>query len=69
DVLELTQDSPDMPEEVKRWRKEIEQALDDDNLPRAEAIVNTAENELRDHPTVAKRIREFFEINKWIAED
>ena len=69
DVLELTQDSLDMPEEVKRWRKEIEQALDDDNLPRAEAIVNTAENELRDHPTVAKRIREFFEINKWIAED
>lgn len=69
DVLELTQDSPDMPEEVKRWRKEIEQALDDDNLPRAEAIVSTAENELRDHPTVAKRIREFFEINKWIAED
>ena len=69
DVLELTQDSLDMPEEVKRWRKEIEQALDDDNLPRAEAIVSTAENELRDHPTVAKRIREFFEINKWIAED
>lgn len=69
DVLELTQDSPDMPEEVKRWRKEIEQALDDDNLTRAEAIVSTAENELRDHPTVAKRIREFFEINKWIAED
>ena len=69
DVLELTQDSPDMPEEVKRWRKELEQALDDDNLTRAEAIVSTAENELKDHPTVAKRIREFFEINKWIAED
>lgn len=69
DVLELTQDSTDMPEEVKKWRKRIEQALDDGDLPGAEAIVKAAEKELRKHPTVAKRIRDFFEINKWIAED
>ena len=69
DVLDLTQDSPDMPEEVKKWRDKIGNALDEGDLRHAESIVQTAEKELREHPAIAKRVREFFEINKWIAED
>lgn len=69
DVLDLTQDSTDMPEEVKKWREKIEGALDEGDLSHAEAIVRMAESELREHPVIMKRIREFFEINKWIAED
>ena len=69
DVLDLTQDSLDMPEEVKKWREKIGSALDEGDLSQAEAIVKTAENELREHPAIANRVREFFEINKWIAED
>lgn len=69
DVLDLTQDSTDMPEEVKKWRGKIESALDEGDLPQAESIVQMAENELKEHPAIVRRIREFFEINKWIAED
>ena len=65
----MTQDSTDMPEEVKKWRWKIESALDEGDLPQAESIVQMAENELKEHPAIVRRIREFFEINKWIAED
>ena len=36
DVLELTQDSVEMPQELKNLRQEIEHALDDNDLVKAE---------------------------------
>lgn len=69
DILELTQESIDMPQEVKNWRKEIEQALDENNLSKAENIVRDSANKLGEDSSTVKRMRDFLEINKWIAEE
>ena len=69
DVLELTQESIDMPQEVKNWRKEIEQALDENDLSKAENIVRESANKLGEDSSAVKRMRDFLEVNKWIAEE
>ena len=69
DVLELTQGSMNMAEEVKQWRQEIEQALDENDLPKAERIVKTAEDELGRGSTTVQRMKDFLEINKWVVEE
>ena len=69
DVLELTQGSVNMPQEVKEWRREIEQALDDNDLRKAEDIVRTAEDKLGKYSSAVERMKEFLEVNKWIVED
>ena len=69
DVLELTQSSMDMPQEVKEWRRQIERALDEDDLPKAEAIVQGAADRLGEGSSTVKRMREFLEVNKWIVDD
>ena len=67
DVLELTQESIDMPQEVKNWRHEIEQALDKNDLSKAEAIVQESANRLGEDSSTVKRMRDFLEVNKWIV--
>lgn len=69
DVLELTQGSIDMPQEVKEWRKKIEQALDDNDLAEAEKIIQISADKLGEESSAVKRMRDFLEVNKWIAED
>ena len=69
DVLELTQGSVDMPQEVKSWRNEIERALDENNLPKAENIIKMSEERLGKNSSAVNRMKEFLEVNKWIAED
>ena len=69
DVLELTQESIDMPQEVKDWRKEIEQALDENDLSKAENIVRDSANKLGEDSSTVKRMRDFLEVNKWITEE
>ena len=69
DVLELTQGSSDMPQEVKKWRHEIEQALDADDLAKAERIIQDSADKLGENSSTVKRMREFLEVNKWITED
>lgn len=69
DVLELTQGSLDMPQEVKDWRSEIEQALDENDLAKAESIVKSSEEKLGKESSAVKRMKEFLAVNKWIVED
>ncbi|MCR4818750.1 MAG: AAA family ATPase [Fretibacterium sp.] len=69
DVLELAQSSMDMPQEVMKWRREIEQALDENDLPRAEGIVRAAEVKLGKDSSAVKRMRDFLEVNKWIVDE
>ena len=69
DVLELTQGSVNMPQEVKDWRREIEEAIDENDLPKAEGIVKAAEDKLGNGSTTVARIRDFLEVNKWIVEE
>ena len=69
DVLELTQGSVNMPQEVKDWRREIEQALDENNLPKAEGIIQAAKDKLGKDSTTVARMRDFLEVNKWIVEE
>ena len=69
DVLELTQGSLDMPQEVKDWRSEIEQALDENDLAKAESIVKSSEEKLGHESSAVKRMKEFLAVNKWIVED
>ncbi len=60
-VLELTQGSMDMPQEVKEWRRKIEQALDYNDLAGADKLGKDS--------SAVKRMKDFLEANKWIAED
>ena len=69
DVLELTQSSMDMPQEVKEWRQKIEQALDENDLQRAEGIVKAAADKLGEDSSTVKRMRDFLEVNRWIADE
>ncbi|MCR5346686.1 MAG: AAA family ATPase [Fretibacterium sp.] len=69
DVVELTQGSMDMPQELRKWRQEIEGALDENDLQKAEKIVEAAEEKLGRDSVTSKRLREFFEVNKWIVEE
>jgi len=69
DVLELTQGSMDMPQEVKEWRREIEQALDNNDLAGAERIIQISADKMGEESSAVKRMRDFLEVNKWIAED
>ena len=68
DVLELTQGSLNMPQEVKIWRHEIEQALDENNLEKAENIIKMSEKKLGGDSSTVQRMKEFLEVNKWIVE-
>lgn len=71
DILELTQGSIEMPQEVKDRRREIEQALDENDLSKAENIIREAANKLNKpgkESSVVKRMKEFLEVNKWIVE-
>ncbi len=68
DVLELTQGSIEMPQKIKEIRRKIEQALDENNLAKAESILQSLALKLgEDSPTVSV-LREFLEVNKWIVE-
>lgn len=58
-----------MPQEVKNWRKEIEQALDENDLPKAEGIVKAAEEKLGKDSTTVARMKDFLEVNRWIVEE
>ena len=69
DVLELTQDSVEMPQELKNLRQEIEHALDDNDLAKAEEIIQSSAKELGQDSFVVQRLREFLEVNKWIVEE
>ena len=69
DVLELTQGSMDVPQEVKEWRREIEQALDNNDLAGAERIIQISADKMGEESSAVKRMRDFLEVNKWIAED
>lgn len=69
DVLELTQDTVEMPQELKNLRQEIEHALDDNDLAKAEEIIQSSAKELGQDSFVVQRLREFLEVNKWIVEE
>ena len=69
DVLELTQGSVSMPQEVRDWRRKIEQALDENDLPKAEGIIWAAEKKLGRDSTTVERMKDFLEVNKWIVEE
>ena len=69
DVLELAQGSINMPQEVKEWRHEIEQALDENNLDKAERIIQKSAEKLGEDSSTVKRMRDFLEVNKWIVDN
>lgn len=69
EVLELTQGNSEMPEEVKKWRHEIEQALDDNDLPKAERIIQATAEKLGETSSTIQSMKDFLEVNKWIVDD
>ena len=69
DVLELTQGSSEMPDEVKKWRREIEQALDENDLAKAERIIQATAEQLGDASSTVRSMKDFLEVNKWIVDD
>ena len=69
EVLELTQGSSEMPEEVKKWRHEIEQALDENDLRKAERIIQATADKLGETSSTVQSMRDFLEVNKWIVDD
>lgn len=69
EVLELTQGSSEMPEEVKKWRHEIEQALDENDLRKAERIIQATADKLGETSSTVQSMRDFLEVNKWIVDE
>ena len=69
EVLALTQGSSEMPEEVKKWRHEIEQALDENDLRKAEKIIQATAERLGETSSTVQSMRDFLEVNKWIVDD
>ena len=69
EVLELTQGSSEMPEEVKQWRHEIEQALDENDLRKAERIIQATADKLGETSSTVQSMRDFLEVNKWIVDE
>lgn len=67
DILELRQGSADMPPELKAWRREIRDALNRNDLPQAQAIIRKAEEARGKGSAPVKSLRNFLDINKWIA--
>lgn len=69
DILELTQGSSEMPDEVKKWRHEIEEALDENDLVKAERIIQASAEKLGDASSTVRSMKDFLEVNKWIVDN
>ena len=68
DVLELRQQSTDMPPELKDLRKKMLRCLNDDDIQGAEAVLKEAVTKYGEDSALVKRLQEFFEMNKWMVE-
>ena len=68
DVLELRQQSTDMPPELKEFRKKISRCLNNNDIQGAEAVLEEATRQHKEDSALMKNLQEFFEMNKWIAE-
>lgn len=67
-ILELRQQSDDMPPELKKWQKEIISSLNHNDIRGAETLIQKAEIQHGKDSALVQKLREFFEINKWIAD-
>ena len=67
-ILELRQRSEGMPPELKEWRKRIMRFLNQNDVSSAESVIREAEVKRGKYSAPAKALRDFYDINKWIAE-
>ena len=67
-VLELRQQSVDMPPELKELRKKILKYLNNNDIDNAKNTLQEAEKKYSADSALVNRLKEFFNMNKWIAE-
>ncbi len=67
-ILELRQRSEGMPPELKEWRKRIMKFLNQNDVSSAEAVIREVEVKRGKDSAPAMALRDFYDINKWIAE-
>ncbi len=68
DVLELRQQSAGMLPELKECRKRISRCLNNNDIQGAEAVIEEAATQYNKDSALVKKLQEFFQMNKWIAE-
>ena len=69
DVLELRQQSTDLPPELKEFRKRISRCLNNNDIQGAEVVIKEAATQYNEDSALVKKLQEFFQMNKWIAEE
>ena len=69
DVLELRQQSTDLPPELKEFRKRISRCLNNNDIQGAEVVIKEAATKYGEDSALVKKLQEFFQMNKWIAEE